>query len=58
VLWQSAPAKAVQLGEEAANRAAEGRHELDPGVVKKAVKRAVGGAGVCEEASWHSFRHC
>jgi integrase len=43
---------------EAANRAAEGRHELDPGVVKKAVKRAVGGAGVCEEASWHSFRHC
>jgi hypothetical protein len=45
-------------GGEAANRAAEGRHQLDPGVVKKAVKRAVGGAGVCEEASWHSFRHC
>ncbi len=45
-------------GGESAIRTAEGRHHLDPGVVKKAVKRAVGGAGVSEEASWHSFRHC
>ena len=37
--------------------AAQGRHHLDPSVVKKAVKRAVTEAGVTKQASSHTFRH-
>ena len=44
-------------GEGAANRAAEGRHQLDPRVVQKAVKCAIAEAGVSEEANRHTFRH-
>ncbi len=35
----------------------QGRHHLDPSVVQKAVKRAVGEAGVSKAASCHTFRH-
>ena len=37
--------------------AAQGRHQLDPNVVQKAVKRAVLGAGMKKAASCHNFRH-
>lgn len=36
---------------------AQGRHNLDPSVGQKAVKRAVGEAGVTKAASCHTFRH-
>ena len=36
---------------------AQSRHHLDPSVVQKAVKRAVGEAGVTKAASCHTFRH-
>ena len=35
----------------------QSRHHLDPGVVQKAVKRAVLEAGVTKAASCHTFRH-
>jgi site-specific recombinase XerD len=37
--------------------ATQGRHHLDPSVVQKAVKRAVGESGVTKAASCHTFRH-
>ncbi|MCP9859933.1 tyrosine-type recombinase/integrase [Cyanobium sp. Cruz-8H5] len=35
----------------------EGRHQLDPTVVQKAVKQAMTAAGVSKAASCHTFRH-
>ena len=37
--------------------AKEGRHHLDPSLVQKAVKQAVGRAGVSKPAGCHTFRH-
>jgi len=37
--------------------AKEGRHHLDPSVVEKTVKQAVGRAGLTKPASCHTFRH-
>jgi len=37
--------------------AKEGRHHLDPSQVQKAVKQAVGRAGLCKPAGCHPFRH-
>ncbi len=37
--------------------AKEGRHHLDPSQVQKAVKQAVGRAGLIKPASCHTFRH-
>ncbi len=35
----------------------EGRHPLDPSVVRRAVKEAVQKAGITNAAGCHSFRH-
>jgi integron integrase len=35
----------------------EGRHHLDPSLVQKAVKQAVGRAGLTKPAGCHTFRH-
>ena len=35
----------------------EGRHHLDPSLVQKAVKQAVGRAGLTKHAGCHTFRH-
>ena len=37
--------------------AKEGRHHLDPSLVQKAVKQAVGRAGISKPAGCHTFRH-
>ena len=37
--------------------AKEGRHHLDPSQVQKAVKQAVGRAGLIKPAGCHTFRH-
>jgi integron integrase len=35
----------------------QGRHHLDPSVIQKAVKQAVGRAGISKPAGCHTFRH-
>jgi site-specific recombinase XerC len=37
--------------------AKEGRHHLDPSLIQKAVKQAVGRAGISKPAGCHTFRH-
>ncbi len=35
----------------------QGRHPIDPALVQRAVKQAVGAAGVSKAASCHTFHH-
>jgi integrase len=36
----------------------EGRHDLDPNVIQRAVKQALECAGICKPVGCQSFRHC
>ena len=36
----------------------EGRHHVDPTILQRAVKQAVGQAGITKHVGCHTFRHC